>query len=54
MERKNGAVDVKIPDLSGLVTSTVLLTKIGDVEDKIPVVTGLVTATVLATKIKEI
>ena len=45
---------IKIPDVSGLVTTNVLNTKIGNVENKIPVFSGLVTITVLNTKIKEV
>ena len=42
---------VKIPDTSGLVTTTVLNTKISEVENKIPNISSLVTTTVLSTKI---
>ena len=54
LEKKIGVVHIKIPDVSDLVTSTVLITKNGEVEKKIPLVSGLVTTTVLDTKIKEI
>ena len=43
---------IKIPDINGLVTTTILNTKIGEVENKIPSASGLVTATVLNTKNK--
>ena len=43
-------VDIKTPSVSGLVTTTVLNTKIGEVENKIPDNSGLVTTTVLNTK----
>ena len=43
----------KIPDTSGLVTATVLNTKISKVEKKIPNTSILVTATILNTKISE-
>ena len=42
---------VKIPGTSGLVTTTVLNTKISEVENKIPNISSLVTTTVLSTKI---
>ena len=45
---------IKIPDTSGLVTTTVLNTKIGEVENKIPVVRGLVKKTDYDAKIKDI
>ena len=41
---------IKIPDINGLVTTTILNTKIGEVGNKIPSASGLVTATVLNTK----
>ena len=44
----------KILDTSGLVTTTVLDTKISEVENKIPDTSGLVTTTVLNTKISEV
>ena len=53
LERKTGDVDKKIPDTSGLVTTTVLNTKISEVENKIPDTCNLVTTTVLNTKISE-
>ena len=48
MENKNGNVKNKVPDASGLVTSTVLNTKISEVANKIRD-----TTTVLKTKIVE-
>ena len=36
LEKNLGDVDKKIPDVSGLVTATVLNTKIGEFENKIP------------------
>ena len=44
----------KIPDISSLVTTAVLDTKISEVENKIPDASGLATAAVLNTKIGEI
>ena len=44
----------KIPDISGLVTTTVFNTKISEAENKIPYVSGLVTSTVLNTKISKV
>ena len=44
----------KNPDTSGLVTATVLSTKISEVENKIPDTSSLVTTTVLNTKTGEI
>ena len=43
----------KIPDTSGLVTTTVLNTKIREVENKIPDTSGLVTTTVFNTKLSK-
>ena len=43
----------KIPDTSGLVTTTVLNTKLSEVENKISDTSNLVTTTVLNTKISE-
>ena len=43
-----------MPDISGLVTTTLLNTKIGEVENKIPDTNGLVTTIVLNTKIGEV
>ena len=40
-----------MPEVSGLVTTTVFNTKIGEVENKIPDTNGLVTTTILTTKI---
>ena len=42
-----------MPDTSGLVTTTVLNTKISEAENKIPNTSYLVTTTVLNTKINE-
>ena len=42
-----------IPGISGLVTATVLNTKISEVENKIPGVSGLVTTNILNIKIWE-
>ena len=42
MEKKLGEVENKIPDVSGLVTNTVLNTKIGKVENKISNASDLV------------
>ena len=44
----------KIPDTSGLVTTTVLNTKISEVENKIPNTNGLVTVNVFNTKISKV
>ena len=44
----------KLPETSGLVTTTVLNTKINEVEKKIPVTSNLVTTTVVNTKINEV
>ena len=44
----------KIPDTSGLVTTTVFNTKIFEVENKMSHTSGLVTTTVLNTKIGEV
>ena len=45
---------IKIPAISGLVTTTVLNTKISEVENKIPDTKGLVTTIVLNAKISEV
>ena len=50
----NGYVNKKLPDTSGLVTTTVLNTEISEVKNKIPDTRGLVTATVLNKKISEV
>ena len=50
LEKTIGDVDEKIPDVSGLVITTVLNAKIGEVENKIPDTGGLMTITVLDTK----
>ena len=52
LEIKDG--DQKIPDTSGLVTTTVLNIKIREVENRIPDTSSLVTATVLNEKISEV
>ena len=44
----------KTPDISALVTTTVLNTKIGEVENNIPNFSGLVTTVILNTKIVDI
>ena len=44
----------KIPDTSGLVTTTVLNTKTRKVENEIPDTSSLATTTVLSTKIREV
>ena len=55
LEKKIGDVDKKYQiRTSGLVTATVLNTKISKVENKIPKNSGLVTTTVLNTKISEV
>ena len=45
---------IKIPDVSGLVTTTVSNKKISEVENKILVTSSLVTTTALNTKIGEV
>ena len=50
LEQKIGDVDKRIPDMSSLVTTTVLNTKISEVETKIPSTNGLVTTAVLTQK----
>ena len=52
--KKNGDIDKKIPDTSGLVTIAVLNTKISEAENKIPDTSSTVTTTVLNTKICEV
>ena len=54
LERKNGDVDRKIPDTSGLETTTVLNTKIREIENKLLDTSSLVTTTVLNKKITEV
>ena len=54
LEKTIGDVDEKIPDVSGLVITTVLNAKIGEVENKIPDTGGLMTITVLDTKTGDI
>ena len=49
-----GDVDDKIPDISGLVTTTVLNTNIGEVVNKIPGTSCLVTPAVLIAKIGDV
>ena len=50
LEQKIGNVDKAIPDILGLVTSTILDTKISKVENKIPDTSGIVTTTILTAK----
>ena len=45
---------IKIPDISGLVTTIVLDTKIKEIDNKIPSVSGLVKKTDYDAKISEI
>ena len=52
IKRKKKKMSIKIP--SGLVSTTVLNTKISEVENKIPDISSLVTTTVLNTKISEV
>ena len=47
-------VDKKISDTSGLISTTVLNTKISEVENKIPDTSNLVTATVLNVRTCEV
>ena len=57
LEKKIGDVDKKTSDTSdtsGLVTTTVLSTKISEVENKISNISSLVTTTVLSSKISEV
>ena len=49
---KNGDVDKKVQDTSGLVAATALDTKISEVKNKIPTTSSLVTTDVLNTKNK--
>ena len=51
---KKSEILLKIPDVSGLVTSTILNTKIGAIENKIRDTSSLVTTTVLNTNIGEV
>ena len=44
----------RIPDASGLVTTTILITKIGEVENKMPGTSGLVKKTDYNAKISDI
>ena len=53
-EKKVGDVVSKIPDISSLVTTTILIIKIGEIESKIPDTSSLVTATILNTKTGEV
>ena len=53
MDKKIGDINKKIPDISALVTTTVLNTKISEVENKILDTRGLVITTVGNTKIGE-
>ena len=52
MEKKIRDIENKIPEVSGLVTTTIL--KLGEVENNIPDTSGLVTAAVLNTKLGEV
>ena len=45
-----GDIDKKVPDVSALVTTTVLNTKVGEIENKIPDTSNLVTTAVLNKK----
>ena len=54
LEQKIRDVDKKMPDTSGLVTTTVLNTEFNEVEDKIPNTSNLVTTIVLNTKTSEL
>ena len=54
LEKTTGDVDKIIPDASGLVTTTVLNTKISEVENKIPDTSSLMTTNLLTTKITEV
>ena len=54
LEEKTGDIGKKIPDTSGLVTTSVLNTKISEVENKIPNTSSVVTTSVLNTKIIEV
>ena len=47
---KMGDIDKKVPDVSALVTTTVLNTKVGEIENKIPDTSNLVTTAVLNKK----
>lgn len=51
MDKKIGDINKKIPDISALVTTTVLNTKING-ENKIPDTGDLVSTTVLNTKVE--
>ena len=51
MYKKNVNVENKVSDDNGLVTATVVNTKIGEVKNKIPDVSGLASTVVLNTKI---
>ena len=54
LEKTIGHIDNKIPDVSGLKTTTVLNTKIVEVENKILGTSGLVTISILNTKNGEV
>ena len=54
MEKKNGDVKNKIPDITGLATTAVFNTKIGEAGNKIPGVSCLANIAVLNTKIGEV
>ena len=53
LEKRNGSVNKKMPDISGLVNTTVFNTKISEVENKIAGTSNLVTTTVLNTNLGE-
>ena len=54
LEKKTVDVDKKIPDVSGLVTTTILNTKFSKAEGKIPNTNGLVNTTAFNTKIGQV
>ena len=54
LEKKIGDIDKKIPDVSGLMTMTVLDTKIKEVDNKIPDLSGLIKKIDYEAKILEI
>ena len=54
LEKKSGDVDKKISDMNGLVTTTILNTKIIKIENKIPNTSSLANTTILNTKINEV
>ena len=54
LEKKSGDVDKKISDMNGLVTTTILNTKIIKIENKIPNTSSLANTTILNTKINKV